>query len=285
MNYEKEIAKIQSWFDEEVYAVLQDCEAFLAGGALTSLFTNKDVNDLDVYFPNEKAFTLFIRHLYGKYTENNFFRHYRQDGILSASNCRVNFYTKKAIMCWQGGGVEHLQLICARWYTSATDIFNTFDFTINMAAFNFKDETLEMHEDFLKHNSQRYLYVNTETSYPIVSALRVKKYENRGYKIPKAQFLKLMFAVNQKDYQSWEDAKEEVGGLYGVPVEHIFDTTQEFSLPEMFIQLDKAENVLEINSNHVQSYGLNYIQSVIGDKIDMRMFEMELEEAENYAKQ
>jgi hypothetical protein len=37
-----------------------------------------------------------------------------------------------------------------------------------------------LHEDFLKHNSQRILKFNPTTDFPIISALRVQKYEDKG---------------------------------------------------------------------------------------------------------
>ena len=41
--YPKEQSILKSWFTPMVYNMLKDCQAVVAGGAITSLFTNKEV--------------------------------------------------------------------------------------------------------------------------------------------------------------------------------------------------------------------------------------------------
>ena len=46
--YEVEKRKIKEMLGSEVYDVLKETKCVLAGGAITSLFTNKEINDFDI---------------------------------------------------------------------------------------------------------------------------------------------------------------------------------------------------------------------------------------------
>lgn len=104
----------------------------------------------------------------------------------------------------------------------------------------YAQETFTCHPDFLKHNAQRYLGFSEKTRYPLVSALRVQKYKERGYDISKGQMLKLLLAVNAKNIDSWEVLLDELGSMYGLKPDEIFDTSKEFSLESAMEQLDKV---------------------------------------------
>lgn len=227
--YQTEINKIKAAFDPEVYQLLQESDAILAGGAITSVFTNREVNDYDIYFKSKGGWCNVLREMYGQNSGNIL------DGMYSL---RVVHYTGRSILC--DSSEQKIQLIGFKTFNSVLNIFESFDFTINMAAFEFKTETLTLHKDFLKHNSQRFLSFNEKTDFPLVSALRVDKYKERGYSISKAQMFRLLLAVNNKQFNSWEDFKSELGGLYGLNPDEIVDETKEFSVEEGMRQLDKV---------------------------------------------
>ena len=45
-KYRAEAKQLLGTVDEEVVNLLKDYKCYIAGGAITSLFTNKDINDL-----------------------------------------------------------------------------------------------------------------------------------------------------------------------------------------------------------------------------------------------
>ena len=51
--FKQELYQIKKLVDAEPWELLADQGCMIAGGALTSVFTNKPVNDIDVYFPNK----------------------------------------------------------------------------------------------------------------------------------------------------------------------------------------------------------------------------------------
>lgn len=191
--------------------------AFVAGGAVTSVFTGAKINDVDVYFKSRRAFETGVYQAY-------------EDGLwcVAASKRAVTFADR-------GGDVA--QLMHFDFFATAEDIFAAFDYTICMGALDldvgpkteynpatFSFDTVGevhptsgfiFHEDFLKHNSQRFLRFNAGTRYPLASATRVLKYQQRGYTIGKGDMMKIALAVRNVRIESWDDLKDQIGGAYG----------------------------------------------------------------------
>lgn len=168
--------------------------AYIAGGALTSVFTNAPINDVDVYFKSKQA---FIEGCLTAYDEGMY--------CLCVSNRAVTFS--------DGGSI--VQLMYFDFFPTADDIWKSFDFTICMGAYDFDTKQFVFHEDFLKHNAQRFLKFNPGTRYPIASCLRALKYKDRGYTIGKGEFLKIVLASRTPEINSWADLKDQIGGQYG----------------------------------------------------------------------
>ena len=225
--FKSEIDKIKQAIDPDVFQLFKESGVILAGGALTSLFTNREVNDYDLYFRTKEGFCNVLRDMYDLNKDSN-------TGI---STLHVSHYTNRSILVDQYG--VNLQFIGMTTYNSIWDIFDSFDFTINMCAFDFKTEELTMHKDFMKHNAQRFLQFNEKTTFPLVSALRVDKYRERGYTISKAQMFRILLACNQKKFESWKDFKNELGGLYGLNPDEVVDESKPFSIEEGMKQINK----------------------------------------------
>ncbi|MFU0504148.1 hypothetical protein [Pseudaminobacter sp. NGMCC 1.201702] len=188
--------------------------AFVAGGAVTSVFTGADINDVDVYFKSRRAFETGVYQAY-------------EDGLWCVAA------SKRAVTFAQNGDV--VQLMHFDYFPTAECIFKAFDFTICMGALDLdagpksKWEGIKLvttgeehpesgfvfHPDFMKHNSQRFLKFNPGTRYPLASATRVLKYQQRGYTIGKGDMMKIALAVRGVRIESWDDLKDQIGGAYG----------------------------------------------------------------------
>jgi len=188
--------------------------AFIAGGAVTSAFTNAKINDVDVYFKSRRAFETGVYQAY-------------EDGLwcVAASKRAVTFVSGDTIA----------QLMHFDYFPTAEDIFKAFDFTVCMGALDLDarvkshwdgvkliktgephpESGFILHPDFLKHNSQRFLKFNPGTRYPLASATRVLKYQQRGYTIGKGDMMKIALAVRGVRIETWEDLKDQIGGAYG----------------------------------------------------------------------
>lgn len=52
--YDSEKRKLLENIPEDIYEILKEQQCFVAGGAITSLFTNRKINDIDVYFRSQE---------------------------------------------------------------------------------------------------------------------------------------------------------------------------------------------------------------------------------------
>lgn len=227
MNYLVEKNKLYSLVDEEFWNLLAHHSAIVAGGAITSLFCNREINDIDIYFRSEEdlvkvlAAIFNIEDIYG-YELDRFSIH-------------VSGLSQRTIIC--SANEQMIQLMTFKYFPEIDDIFNTFDFTCCMGAFDCKSEEFVFHPEFMKHNSQRYLKFNDGTAFPLMSLMRVDKYRGKGYSISKAELLRVVFACMSLDINSWEEAKEHIGGMYGYDMSEAFDEDRQFSIGELGEQL------------------------------------------------
>jgi hypothetical protein len=190
-NYTAEAAKIR----QHCYPIPG---AFAAGGAVTSVFTNRDINDVDVYFKSREAFDHAVADAYG-------------NGWWCVSS------SKRAVTFSDNGGTP-IQFMHFDFFPTAQAIFDAFDFTVCMGALDFDTDEFVFHDDFLKHNSQRFLRFHPGTRYPLASAARVLKYQDRDYTIGKGDILKIALACRKTKIDTWEELKDQIGGAYGEKV-------------------------------------------------------------------
>ncbi len=217
-DYKAEAAKILVHLDH-----LPD--AFAAGGAVTSVFTNKPINDIDIYFKSREAFEYAVAEAYASFYW-----------------CVAS--SKRAVTFVDNGGTP-LQFMHFDFFPTAQDIFDAFDFTVVMGALDLATNEFVFHDDFLKHNSQRFLRFHPGTRYPLASATRVLKYQERGYTIGKGDILRIALAARKVKIDSWEELKDQIGGAYGEKV--VFgNEDKEFSLDAAIEALKPAEDGQEI---------------------------------------
>lgn len=171
--------------------------AMIAGGALTSVFTGQPINDVDLYFRSRASFEQAIHDAY-------------DDGLwcVAVSSRSVTFARGSSI----------IQMMHFDWFADAAAVFDCFDFTACMAAYDCETKDFVFHPDFWKHAAQRFLRFHGGTRYPFASLLRVLKYQQRGYTIGKSDLLRIALACHRTPLNSWDDLAEQVGGAYGEKV-------------------------------------------------------------------
>ncbi|WP_405101638.1 hypothetical protein [Oceanobacillus sp. FSL H7-0719] len=224
--------KLYDYLGKSLVNDFRKFNVFIAGGLVTSLFTGNEINDVDVYFRNEDDLVSFLENFYGNY-------------IIS--------HTKKATMFADKNKKNDtdikIQAIHFKYFETAEDIFDTFDFTHVMGAFDFKTEEFVLHKDFLKHNSQRILKFNRLTDFPLISLIRVKKYQDRDYTISKPELMRIAMTCMDLEINSYEELEEHLGGMYGEAWDNIveeIDKDEEFSLSSA---VDKLQD-LNLNEDY-----------------------------------
>jgi hypothetical protein len=218
---------IKAALGSNVYDILKEEKAFLAGGAIASLFCNREINDYDIYCPSKYA---VARIMCDAIEDNN---------VLSPYELMVNACTGKSIMC--NKGETAIQFITFDYFKNVEDLFNTFDFTVCMGAYSFDTEEFLLHDNFLVHNSQRFLKYNQKTAYPLVSALRVQKYIDKGYNISKLEMMRILATVSEIKLTSWKDAEEHLGGMYAQSITALEEAKGDYSIDALLEALGKEE--------------------------------------------
>lgn len=222
MEYIIEKNKLYNYLGSNLVNTLKEHKAYIAGGTVTSLFSSNPVNDIDLYFRNEESLAELIEEIY-------------DDG-----DDWVNALTSKALLVRVED--KELQMIHFKYFEKAEDIFDTFDYTVCMGAFDFETEQFVLHEDFLKHNAQRILKFNKNTDFPIVSLLRVQKYKDKGYSITKPEFLRVALSCMELNITNAEELKQHLGGMYGINYDKLIELEEGevFSLSKI---IDKIANI------------------------------------------
>ena len=171
--------------------------AWVAGGALTSVYTGGNINDVDLYFKDRASFEEAVKDAY-------------DDGLWCVAK------TSRAVTFV--GGSHVIQLMHFKWFEGPQSIFDSFDFTCCMAAMDCETKEIIMHDDFLKHCSQRFLKFHSGTAFPFGTVARVLKYQKRGYTIGTNEMLRIALKCSTVPIASWDDLKEQIGGQYGESV-------------------------------------------------------------------
>lgn len=201
-KHKSELDKIMAAADQ-----FRPDRAFIAGGSLTSAFTGRAINDVDFYFRSKADFQRAVEDAYDE-----------KLWCVAATDRAVTFVRGPLVV----------QLMCFDFFASPMEIFDAFDFTACMAAFDIEQQQFVFHEDFLKHAAQRYLKFHSGTRYPFGSLLRVLKYQSRGYTLGKGDLLRIALCCHRVPLNSWDDLAKAIGGQYGEKVN--LNESQPFSI-------------------------------------------------------
>lgn len=182
--------------------------AFVAGGAITSVFTGQPINDVDFYFKTKEDFINAVGNAY-------------DDSLwcLAATDRAVTFGNRDGAI---------IQFMLFDFFPEVQNVFDAFDFTVCMGAYDIDKSEFVFQEDFFKHAAQRHMSFHAGTRYPFGSLLRVLKYQDRGYKINRADMLRIGLAMHKVELNTWDDLAAAIGGQYGERA--LVDTNEEFSL-------------------------------------------------------
>jgi len=201
MNTQRESYLLRKYLGEEAIKGLRHCNAFIAGGAITALFSGQKIRDWDIYFRTkedcEKAITWF-----------------GINGVLSNQ-------TDTSMSYKLGKHEKPYQLIILPGlFGDPSSIFKCYDFTVCMGAYQFFADPARQHEegfvfgdDFLKHIGQRRLVFHTGTMFPICSMLRVMKYIKRGFYITGMELLKIGLSIHSLRIETYKDLRRQLQGI------------------------------------------------------------------------
>lgn len=210
-DFEPQMKKVLNQLGDVVLEACSEAGAMIAGGALTSAFTHQDIKDIDIYFRDKESMT---------------------QAFLKVTDDWENVYlghTDKSITIRDLESGATVQFIFFDYFNGLQDVFSAFDFTVCMAGIDLKDGTLQMHPQFLSDIASRTLHFNDGTRFPYISLIRTRKYQDRGYKLSKGTILAIANACAQWKISNWQQAKEQLGGVYGDEIDVKVGENVEFS--------------------------------------------------------
>jgi hypothetical protein len=206
--------------DTSLFNCLAKSKAFIAGGAISSLFTNRTVNDWDVFFLNENYKNHVKTHMMNAGWENivttNLADTLKGDIVESEYGAKIR------------KGEVIVQLVTA-YYGTPLDIFETFDFHCCMGAFDFNSHEFVFDERFCTDNLTRILRYNYEgTSNPVNTMFRIDKYKEYGYSISVQEMIKISMAIHRLKLDTYGDAQKFIKSIPNphvkkILLKHLFD--------------------------------------------------------------
>lgn len=187
---------------------LKDAKAIIAGGCLTSLYSNKEINDIDIYFRSREELKTVLT------------------GVLDDSDEWITFYTKKSVSLALNNGTK-VQLINYSYFDTPQSVFNDFDFTCCMCAYDLATDEIVMDPRFIYDLAKRVLMFNGGTKFPIKSLSRVDKYQKKGFTISSYNLMKIGTACTKLNIRDWDEFEDQFGGVYGMK---LADNLPEFNI-------------------------------------------------------
>lgn len=198
MNTKREEYLLLKYLGPEAIKGLRSCNAIIAGGAITALFTGQRIRDWDIYFQNaadcNNAVTWFG--INGK--------------LANKTDTSKSYHLGKQEKPYQ-------LIVMPDLFGDPKTIFSYYDFTVCMAAYQFredgKNEGFVFGDDFFKHIGQRRLVFHTGTMFPICSMLRVMKYIKKGFFITGMEILKIGLSIHSLKMETYADLRRQLQGI------------------------------------------------------------------------
>jgi len=204
---------------------LVDC--YIAGGAVLSTMTKTSIADYDIYPKNENGMLTAF------------------DACLSDGYCvniTENAVTFKINQTNEAGERMICQVITFDTFKTHQQIFESFDFTVSMGAFDCDTKNYHFDKRFWPDIASKSLGFNPNTKYPLNSLLRLSKYKEKGFYFSKAELLKLGIAIIESGLPaSWKELEDQIGGTYGREIKLNSDGI-EFTIENMYKLFDDMGN-------------------------------------------
>lgn len=235
----------------DVFDILTHSKCYIAGGAITSVFTGNKINDYDIYFPSfSPVKDLEIEPFH---TDLDFTR--KKLNQLARPIVETDF-----ALSYEIDGI-HIQLISLYAGMHIEKILSKFDFTCCMGAFcptqynleKCKDPIFILNDRFLMHNSQRRLVYNVNSQYPFASIIRMKKYMSRGYDISGLEMLKLVLKCNSVNIQNYADLRENMLGIDTLVFKELTDTMLKDT--DLAVKEYDFQEAIEFIDNYLVTHG------------------------------
>jgi hypothetical protein len=228
--------------DREKYLLLKDIDkellqeliltgAFVAGGAITSVFSGAAIKDYDIYFGSAGNCSALMQWL-------------RQQMCADSSKATHAVSTDCA-ETWKRFGNTYQLIKMPEMMGEPRDVITKFDFTICQGAYRFNDESFVCSPTFMRHLAQRRLVFNVSAGYPICSLFRTRKFTARGYKLSGVEALKIGLSIEKLNMKSFADLRKQMMGIDTLFMKELTEALKKPEQAEQQYDFDKAIQLIE----------------------------------------
>ena len=169
----------------------------LSGGAITSLFTDAAVNDLDFYIKDKENIPEAVAF---------FTKWFPEVPYVTENAYTFKRKSSRSRKMWT------VQLI-TRFTGTPTEILDTFDFTVTQGLYDFANEVFVFGDRFFQDNSKRKLVYLGKSHFPICAMYRTKKYQDKGYKLPGSTIMHIALSIVRLNIMNYRDLKQQLMGI------------------------------------------------------------------------
>lgn len=171
--------RLMSQIPTIVLNVLRADRVWLAGGALRSMFDRTPICDFDLFFFGEGDKVLALE-------------------TLKKAGAVVVFTCPQGSMVTLKFGAFKIQLITPRYYATASELINTFDFTVCRVAFD--GTTLTVAPEAIRDARRKRLVIH-ELEFPISTINRIAKYREKGYWMAESEWITLIQRIQTTQFE------------------------------------------------------------------------------------
>lgn len=200
--YAREYNMLVDQFTPLVENFVKNHRGFVAGGAVTSIFSGMRINDFDVFFPSGKDLSLAM---IAAGASEDAEKIIETDSALSVVD--------------HGKRVQLIKVVCG----TPQQVISGFDFTICQAAY-YPQEGFIFGPEFLLHLAQRRLVFNTSSEYPLCSLYRLQKFIRRGFHFSGIEAIKLGLRIHALKIDNEEDLKKQLMGIDALFLKELTDS-------------------------------------------------------------
>lgn len=226
-RYQREAAILKNNSPDIVRKLMKEYGAFIAGGAITSVFSSSAIRDYDIFFRDPVKLEEALK-------------------IVTAdieTDAAVSFTVDK----------HRVQLI--RVLTGEpNEVISTFDFTICQGAFDGEDFYLS--GSFFQHLAQRKLVFNIKAEYPLCSLYRARKFITRGFSLSGIEAIKLGLKLNSIQIKTYADLRKQLMGIDTLFLADLTDSLDDSTRTYDFTEFATA----------LEEYAINKLDSLTGSE-------------------
>lgn len=217
--------------DDAFKKVLKENKAFIAGGAITSVFSGAAIRDYDVYCKTSVGVGVIMGYLYKDMYERN-----NDTSFIIETDCAVTY---------KRNGATYQIIKMSEMIGEPENVIKKFDFTICQGAYDFEFNDFIMSLNFLKHLAQRRLVFNVDSGYPICALFRARKFMRRGFKLPGVEALKIGLRIEKLHMQTLGDLRKQMMGIDTLFMKELTDALNEPERSEQQYDFNKAMQLIE----------------------------------------